>query len=283
MDTTKQYPGIKPPCILRIDKLITFFHCVYPAGYQFKGEHHNFWEFVIVLDGAASICAGESIFHLKKGQCFWHKPGEFHSIMTEGAYPLHLGIFTFAGEINSDVSSKIFSVTATTCRQFIELRKMAETIFEFDTEQHGTLIAFKCLRPKMELHLVSFLGRVHSLLAHSLITELPNEQTNSPSADNYLRIIKVISQNLNTRMTIPEIATACNMSVSNAKRVFGKYAGCSITEYVNTAKIAEAKRLLATGTSVASTAEQLGFDDPNYFSCFFKRITGFPPSKYHVN
>ena len=280
MDTPLHYPGIDIPYMIEFTGIKTFFHCVYPPGYHFKGESHNFWEFVIILDGKAGICAGENMYYLKKGQCFWHRPDEFHSIWTEGNQPLHLGIFSFSGEVRFPVSGKIFSASQTICRQFIELRKMAEEIFIFTVPHNETLLSPHQLIPGKEAALASFVGRVTSLLAHTVTMEIPNEQKNSPSAENYLRILNVLSQAQAERLTIPEIASRCNMSVSNAKRVFNKYAGCSISDYCNNTKISAAKHLLSSGHSVAETAEMLGFNDPNYFCSFFKRLTGFPPSKY---
>jgi AraC family transcriptional activator of pobA len=43
----------------------------------------------------------------------------------------------------------------------------------------------------------------------------------------------------------------------------------------------EAKRLLAFGDlTAAQIAERLGFDDPAYFSRFFRRETGMPPTLF---
>lgn len=48
--------------------------------------------------------------------------------------------------------------------------------------------------------------------------------------------------------------------------------------------ISEAKRLLTYDrVSVKQVAYQLGFNDPFYFSNFFKKITGFPPKTYQQN
>ena len=280
MENQLNYPGISLPKLLDIQSIKTLFHCEYPPGYHFKGERHDFWEFVIVLDGKAGICAGETIFNLKKGQCFWHRPDEFHSIWTDGDQPLHLGILSFIGTVSLPVEGRVFSASQSILRQFIELRAAAEEIFEFTVPHNGTLLSPVRMHPGKELQLLSFMGKLTSLLAHALTTEATNESVNSKAEDNYLRILSVISQNHSTRLTVPEIAAKCNMSVSNAKRIFTKYAGCSISDYCNNARIEEAKHLLFEGCSVAETAEQLGFEDPNYFSSFFKRLTGIPPSKY---
>ena len=92
--------------------------------------------------------------------------------------------------------------------------------------------------------------------------------------------METISKNIGTRLSIEEIALKCNMSVSNAKRVFSKYAGCGISVYYNGLVIYEAKKLLSDGKSVGETAGALGFASQNYFSSFFKRITGHSPTEW---
>ena len=49
----------------------------------------------------------------------------------------------------------------------------------------------------------------------------------------------------------------------------------SFTEYINDVKIKKAMEFLqGTSYSVSEIAQGLGFDDSNYFSRLFKKITG---------
>ena len=274
-----RYIGLDVERTVKVRRLMTFFDHTYQPGYHFKGEAHNFWEFVLILDGAAGVYAGDSIFHLTKGQCVWHRPNEFHSIWTEGDLPLRLGIFSFDGDVSAYVSGKIFRAGTSLCSLFSELRQEADDIFLFEggTEPYKD-VAFSAIKPERQLALQIFVGKIEALLVQSLCRELIPETRHTPSAENYLRLISVISQNIDKRMSIPEIAAQARMSVANAKRIFAKYAGCGISEYYNSLKIEEARRLLATGNTVSETAELLGFESQSYFSSFFKRLTGNSPS-----
>ncbi|RME70993.1 MAG: AraC family transcriptional regulator, partial [Verrucomicrobia bacterium] len=52
-------------------------------------------------------------------------------------------------------------------------------------------------------------------------------------------------------------------------------------DYFNRLKVQRACELLATTTlSIAEIAEQLGFDDPYYFSRLFRKIMGMAPRVY---
>ena len=100
------------------------------------------------------------------------------------------------------------------------------------------------------------------------------------SAKNYETIIQTINENINKRLSVEQLANICNMSVINMQKTFGKYAGIGIIEYYNYAKITKAKELLLLGFSVKETALKLGFEDQNYFSTVFKRITGQSPTQF---
>jgi len=59
--------------------------------------------------------------------------------------------------------------------------------------------------------------------------------------------------------------------------------GQSALDLLNERRMLEARRLLAyTSQSVAEVAQQLGYDDPAYFSKFFQRSTGNAPSAYRA-
>ena len=280
---TREYPSFKLKRTVEIRELVSFFCHKYPPGFVFKGETHNFWEFVIVLEGSAVICADDKVFRLEKGQAMWHRPSEFHSVRTDGDVPLYFGVLSFYGDICAPVSGKTFSVSPENTELFIKLRLEAGSIFNFHGIEGERPIIIKNLKPGKEIELQSLLSRMEYLLADTMAGHtVQQEKKPSASEENYLRIVETISKNIGTRLSIDEIALKCNMSVSNAKRIFSKYAGCGISVYYNGLIIYEAKKLLSDGKSVGETADALGFASQNYFSSFFKRITGHSPSEWRA-
>ena len=114
-----------------IREMVSFFCHSDPPGFVFTGESHNFWEFVVVLDGRAVICADDKIYHLGKGWAVWHRPGEFHSVKTDGDKPLLLGVFSFHGTVKEDVTGRAFEVSDEMMQLFKSLRYEAESILDF--------------------------------------------------------------------------------------------------------------------------------------------------------
>ncbi len=279
----REYPSFDVVRAVEIQKIVSFFCHINPPGFVFKGETHNFWELAIVLDGKAVICADDKVLRLEKGQAVWHKPGEFHSVRTEGDDPLYLGVFSFHGNLSSDVSGKSYSVKTELMSQFIKLRMDAGSIFDFYGIEGERPILVKSLKRGKELDAQILVSRLEwmfaSIIAGDTVVPL---QKPSVSEENYLRIVETITSNISERLSIDEIASRCNMSVSNAKRVFSKYAGCGISVYYNGVVITEAKKLLSDGESVYDVAASLGFSSQNYFSSFFKRITGMSPTAWRA-
>ncbi|MBQ5911439.1 MAG: helix-turn-helix transcriptional regulator [Clostridia bacterium] len=82
-------------------------------------------------------------------------------------------------------------------------------------------------------------------------------------------------------ISIPYLATLCNMSEVLFRRHFKNSMGLSPLRYINNLKIARAKELLNFGMcSVTEAAFLSGFHDECYFSREFKRATGVAPSIY---
>lgn len=79
------------------------------------------------------------------------------------------------------------------------------------------------------------------------------------------------------------LSNVCRVAgVSNVYfcRVFRELYGMTPSDYLIKTRLAAAKKLLFEGVGIADTAYATGFSDPLYFSKFFRKHTGFPPTKY---
>lgn len=95
---------------------------------------------------------------------------------------------------------------------------------------------------------------------------------------------KYIENNFERKLSLEEIAASCHLSKSYASSIFRKETGMSINEYVISARIKQAGRMLRyTDESTADIAEKCGFCDIFYFSRAFKREKGVSPKDYRYN
>lgn len=78
-----------------------------------------------------------------------------------------------------------------------------------------------------------------------------------------------------------EVAKLLNISYSGFRRAFKELTGTSPSKYMMELKLNEAKLLLSNTTqSVKNISYSLNFENPEYFSVFFKKRTGITPLDY---
>ena len=95
--------------------------------------------------------------------------------------------------------------------------------------------------------------------------------------------IDYINSNYSENLTLDMIARNSYMSVNQLGRLFNKYCSTTVTKYLISKRITEAKKLLAEGRSVTDTAFMCGFNDYANFIKSFKKAVGVPPGKYKNN
>lgn len=79
------------------------------------------------------------------------------------------------------------------------------------------------------------------------------------------------------------LAASLNISYSWFRRAFKQHTGFSPAQYLSQLKIQRAKNLLDhSDSSIKQIADELKFESPDYFSVYFKRITGQTPSQYRT-
>lgn len=103
--------------------------------------------------------------------------------------------------------------------------------------------------------------------------------------DNYetvRRVMRVIGERYkDPRLNLENVANELPMSKVNLSRILNQQVGVTFRELLRSARIEEAKRMLASGRySVKEVADRVGFVDSHYFSRSFKKLTGVSASDY---
>ncbi|MCQ6275648.1 helix-turn-helix domain-containing protein [Bacillus sp. V3B] len=111
------------------------------------------------------------------------------------------------------------------------------------------------------------------------------EAVNVFSTRGYSPIVKkaidYIQFNLENLLLLNNIATAIHVNPTYLSRKFKEDTNMTIIEYINHKRVEEAKLYLHRGNkSITEIAFLVGFNDLNYFSRVFKKITSVTPSQY---
>lgn len=80
--------------------------------------------------------------------------------------------------------------------------------------------------------------------------------------------------------TLSELAGLCRISVRQLTRGFRICRGASIGGYVMASQMEHARRLLASGESIATIAQILGFSSSSNFCYAFRQRVGVPPGQF---
>lgn len=101
--------------------------------------------------------------------------------------------------------------------------------------------------------------------------------------DNFVvnKILQQIHINLESHITLEDIANTLNITPQYAASCFKKHMGISLMKYMKKSKIERSKVLLTTTTkSILEIGLTLGFYDQSHFSRTFKSFEGISPSKF---
>lgn len=119
-----------------------------------------------------------------------------------------------------------------------------------------------------------------------LCTRIYKEETELTTFDkNQLDIVReynyLVEKYFKTKHQVVDYANLLNKSPKTLSNLFKKYGNKSPLQIIQDRKVLEARRLLYyTNKSVKEIAYEIGFEDIQTFSRFFKKIEGVSPSNF---
>lgn len=246
--------------------------------WHFSGERHNFWEMVYVTEGHIYISVEKKTHKLQKGEIVFYMPMQFHQMWCEGCHHAKFTVISFGGddEFLTPLGENIIKSSTEINEEIAQIYRFINDTFDVNlhvspkNDSERNVIAERLCLNKFE----------HLLLSLLNVNKSDQQSHQSKGNANYRLIIDTMIENINRNLTIEELASLCNLSVSNLKKTFKKYGNESVMKYFNQLKINRAIRFLRDGYTAAQIAEEMGFSSQNYFSVVFKRETGMLPSEF---
>lgn len=267
------YKGCITEKNITIKSLYSAFETDFDDGYKSVGEAHDFWELVYVKKGSVGVVADNRVYTLEENTMILHPPLEFHRIWNEHGNLPSVVIISFSADWKNPPKNNVFMLNDKTMPQVV----MHDIKESFDMDGRAVVK----LKAGCEYRAQIALLRLEELLLSLCVNELSYSAEDSVIQNSkYAEIVKILDENKDKNLSLTQIAEKCNMSVSNVKIIFRKYAGMGIKHYYNELKARQAVIYLNDGLSVKETAGKLGFTDQNYFSYFFKHIMGASPTEY---
>ena len=99
-----------------------------------------------------------------------------------------------------------------------------------------------------------------------------------------IRAKAYISENIDKRLTVSDVATAVGVSKNYLTNVFSATEGMPLMEYINRSKLSYMMLLIQRyDYTLAQAGKHVGFSDVNYISRIFKRYYGMTITEYKRN
>lgn len=140
--------------------------------------------------------------------------------------------------------------------------------------------SYECLQKALAAHTMQELTEVLSTgIAGmtALITGLRNVRNQRLVS----RAIEYINSHYQDQVTLEDLARQVYLSPFYFSHIFKEEIGQTFIEYLTQVRIEEAKkRLRDSMVAVSIIAEQVGYNDVNYFSRVFKKVVGLTPTQY---
>lgn len=268
---------------LSVQGIYTVHYFEYTKDFAYSGEIHDFWEIVYADKQSLFITAGASEIKLEVGQMYIHKPNEFHNIRCDGERAANSVIVSFDCDCPSLMSIAGMVITCGADERRLLGNIVNEAYSVFSTPL-GSAYTRKMIKSGKE----DFGGQqlIRLYLEQLLIMLIRGNKRVAPVKKNessqlLVQICEYLSENVEKRIRFSDVLTYFNMSASVLKKLFREKMDCGVMEYFSRLKVDAAKQMIREGESnFTEVAERLSFNNSQYFTTVFKRISGMTPSDY---
>ena len=275
-----------------INRIISVHYFQYMSDFSFPGESHDFWELVCVDRGEIDALAGDRRLTLKKGNILFHKPNEFHNVLTNGKVSPSLVVIGFechspaiksfedqlmsVQDTEKELMAQIIVEARNTFSGRLDDPYQEELIFNSEPLTFGSAQLISHYLEQLMIHIY------RRYFSYSLPVRSSRFLAEASSGnDTYNRIVRYMEEHLGERMTIDRICRDNLVGRSQLQKLFRDTKGCGVIEFFSMMKIDTAKQMIRDNQlNFTQIADRLGYNSIHYFSRQFKQITTMTPSEY---
>lgn len=276
-----------------VPQIVTIHYFEYGKDFIFDGESHDFWEFLCVDKGEVTVTADNSIYTLKKGNIIFHKPGQFHSVATNGVIAPNLVVISFVchspamkffenkilqlGEPERNLLATIIAEAGDAFLTPLD-NPYTKQLFGNSSQCPG---AEQMIQLSLEHFLISLYRKGTSPVPE---TQLTKSVKLKQDEETFEHIKSYMESHLSQSLTVEQICHDNLLGPSQLQKLFRNKCGCGIIEYFSHMKITRAKELIREkNMNFTQIADSLGYTSIHYFSRQFKKIAGMTPSEYALS
>jgi AraC-like DNA-binding protein len=242
---------------------------------------------VYVDRGCVKILRDGEEITLSQGEIVFHRPNEFHAIRAHESSP-NFFVVSFVSSANAmRYFERYHTVLDKTLTPFISaVIYEAESTYEIPKNDPSLRKLIKKADAPIggEQLIKTYLEQLLVLLIRNITRE---EKTalfpSKASMENHLvvAIKRLAEEKCEESFRVGDLCAALGYSESYLSKLFREQTGDTIAAYAIKVKIRFAKRMIREGLfNFSEISDRLHFDNPQYFSRVFKRVTGMSPTEF---
>ncbi|MFI3325973.1 MAG: AraC family transcriptional regulator [Clostridia bacterium] len=242
------------------------YHISTTTRLSYPAHLHLGVEMLYVKKGSVLTQYGDEQIVIKKGQLIVLFPNTVHAYLSCEKHSL-LTLYLYRNTMQEDISN------------ILTTKVPANFIFEDIPDDVKILLDYLSLKNENDnlvtkLYFELILAKLFPLMG------LKEKDHNLPE-DLLISVLIYIQNNFSENISLDILSKKFGVSKYKISRLFTYSINVSLTDYVNTLRIEQAKTLLKKpDSSVISTAFNCGFESQQTFNRVFKKLTGITPKEY---
>lgn len=263
---------------VQIQEILGYYYNVRNAGYEFKGEKHDYYELTFVDRGALETTVENEHYTIHEKELMIYGPGQFHT--------QHIPL----GESCSYVTIIFSMINITPDTYNEENALLLNKVFSYDKKIYSLLKDYvqesSIQIPYINSLMICLLQEIMiRLLQSEFITrkeEKPVSLTRQHYQDELLeRILTYIDNSICEPLTIAEICQKFSISRSSLQLLFKENLDQTPKKYISDLKLEKSCQLIREQKySISEISLLLGFNSIHYFSRAFANKYNMAPSEY---
>ncbi len=243
-------------------------------------HNHSFFELHLIKEGETGVRLDDGGFTACAGDFYLNAPGVYHEQFTgkDGQALEYCLSFNFMPDRNAGTEAAAL------------FRILAETPCKCFKDTHGLISFFDVALEEAYSKRVGFYNKIRDIASLILLNTAqcigemrPSDYgvplKSSKGDFRFAQIEKFINDNITSAITVRQLADFIHLSEKQITRIVRKNAGISSKDLIIRNKIRKAADLLKNSSlAINEISRVLGFSSEFYFSQYFKRFNGCPPS-----
>ncbi|MBQ8658807.1 MAG: AraC family transcriptional regulator [Clostridia bacterium] len=284
------YVKTKLQSVINVSKIVTIHYYEFNRNFVFGGESHDFWEMVYIDKGRVEIAQDEEHIELNQGEIVFHRPNEFHSIRALDSSPNFFVVSFVCDSATMRYFEKFHTVLDKTLQPFLSsiIREAEQTYIIPKNDPSLKRLVKKEAAPLGGEQLIkTYLEQLLILLVRgAVLKEKTGVFPSKESMESHIvgSVKKFLRENANDVVRVNDVCKKLGYSKSYLSTLFREQSGETLAAYATRVKIDRAKQMIRDGNkNFTEISDALSFDNPQYFSRVFKRVTGMTPTEFKLS